>query len=190
MAYDGFALDPASVAAGVDQRTTLVVMNIPTKMTQERLKELVSGDDFSDKFDFLYLPIDWKTGGALGYAFINLKEAADVLPFYERFHGFLLPHSNSTKIWQVRYARMQGRAELDAHFASRSAHDKRIAPDFCVGATAHSPSADETSDTHQLYLSDSTGEPREPRRVRRARARALKEQEDLDAHASAGSSVG
>ena len=172
MAYsDGLALDPASVASGVDQRTTLVVMNIPTKMTQERLKELVSGDDFGEKFDFLYLPIDRKTGGALGYAFINLKEVADVLPFYERFHGFVLPHSNWKKIWRVRYARIQGRASLDAHLASRSSHRRRIAPDVCVdgGATAHSPSADQTSNTDQLHLRDSTDEPREPRRMRRAR---------------------
>lgn len=112
----------------MDQRTTLMVMNIPTKLTQKCFKELLN-DGFAGRFDFVYVPLDWKTGGALGYAFVNLTHVADVLPFYERFHGFSLPYSNSTKIWRVAYAHLQGPAELAAHFTLRSANTK-IKPEF------------------------------------------------------------
>ena len=171
--YNILTVDPASVALGEDLRTTLMVMNIPTKMTQEHFKEFMS-DDFGDKVDFVYVPLDWKTGGAFGYAFVNLTDVADVLPFYKRFHGFSLPHSNSKKIWQVRYARVQGRIDLEAHFASRSPNEK-IVPDFC-GARKPIASAQQSGRISVAgQVSDSAGEPREPRRVRRDRARALKQ---------------
>ena len=74
----------------MDSRTTLIIKNIPVKMTQERFGALVR-EGFAGRIDFLYVPHDFKTGGALGYAFINLKQLADVLPFYKHFHGFSLP---------------------------------------------------------------------------------------------------
>ena len=166
-AEDSFTLHPSRVTSGSDQRTTLIVRNIPTKMTQSRFRAFMS-DELASKFDFLYVPYDWKTGGAFGYAFINLKEARDVLPFYERFHNFKPPQSNSTKIWKVAYARIQGRNELEAHFTSRTPNHK-IAPDFC-GATDTSAIATQPSETG-LVNHISASEPRESRQTRRAKAR-------------------
>ena len=83
---------------------------------------------FGDRFDFVYVPVDFKTGGTLGYGFVNLTSAADVLPFYRRFDGFRLPRSRSAKPWLVAYAHIQGMAALRAH-ATRSS-DRRIAPAF------------------------------------------------------------
>jgi len=165
---DRLTLFPSRVVSGADQRTTLIVRNIPTKMTQEHFKTLVS-DNFSGKIDFVYVPFDWKTGGALGYAFINMKHVTDVLPFYEAFHGFSLQQSNSKKVWRVAYARLQGKEELAAHFASRSPN-KNIAPEFDItrGGGMESASGETQAD------GPATAEPRreESRRARRARVRA------------------
>lgn len=199
-ADERFTLYPSRVISGIDKRTTLIVRNIPTKMTQPHLKALIS-DRFFGKFDFLYVPCDWRTGGAFGYAFINLEQAADVLPFYQRFHHFVLPRSNSTKIWTVAYARLQGKIQLEAHFASRTSNQK-IAPYF--GVTCRHPQASPTenlvsasgllndastrgasrrrrhagSEVQKLQIGngeekpDLTSEPRQSRRMRRARAQA------------------
>ena len=171
---NGVTLYPSRVTPRTDQRTTLIVRNIPTKMTQSHFKVLLS-DYFSGKFDFLYVPCDWRTGGAFGYAFVNLKQVEDVLPFYERFHNFTLPQSNSTKIWEVAYARLQGNIELEAHFASR-ARNQKIAPYFGLtcGTTETSAIESNTAETGPVNYSAST--PRESRRMRRARAQVQRQQ--------------
>ena len=116
------SLAPASAA---DPRTTLILRNIPAKMTQPQLIELVHTLGF--QFDFVYLPVDFKTGAGLGYAFINLLNPSSVAAFYHAFHGRAWTHTNSKKVCQVAYARMQGPDALASHFSSR---DSRCKPWF------------------------------------------------------------
>ena len=77
-------------------------------LTQESFIALLS-KDFGGRFDFVYVPIDFRTGGTLGYGFVNLTSAVDVLPFYHRLAGFRLPRSRSVKPWLVAYARSHHR---------------------------------------------------------------------------------
>ena len=54
-----YALNLARVRAGEDQRTTLMVRNIPNKYNQKMLLATIE-DRHEGKFDLLYLPIDFK----------------------------------------------------------------------------------------------------------------------------------
>ena len=181
---DMFTIHPARVACAADKRTTLIIKNIPVKVTQERFKALVS-QLFGGRIDFVYVPVDWRTGGAFGYAFVNLTSAASVLPFYERFDGFTLPQSKSTKVWRVAYARIQGMAELEAHFRARQMGAEfgvvaRPQPAVLHGGTTAQMT---TSSRPSVGADEGAVEVREPRRVCRARARAEREAAEAEATA-------
>ena len=80
-----YAPNLARVRMGDDQRTTLMVRNIPNKYNQKMLLATIE-DRHEGKFDLLYLPIDFKNRCNVGYAFINFISTTDILPFYVRRH--------------------------------------------------------------------------------------------------------
>jgi hypothetical protein len=46
-----------------DGRTTLMLRNIPNKYTQEMVLQEVESAGLAEKYDFFYLPIDFKVRG-------------------------------------------------------------------------------------------------------------------------------
>ena len=82
-------------------RTTLMIKNIPNKYSQKMMLELLN-KDFSETFDFFYLPIDFKNNCNLGYAFVNFKKAEDSLRFYRQYHMKKWIQFNSKKVYDVR----------------------------------------------------------------------------------------
>ena len=114
-----YALNLARVRMGDDQRTTLMVRNIPNKYNQKMLLATIE-DRHAGKFDLLYLPIDFKNRCNVGYAFINFISTADILPFYEEFNHKKWDRFNSDKVCDIAYGRIQGKAALLTHFANSS----------------------------------------------------------------------
>ena len=72
------------------------------------------------RFDFLYLPIDFQNKCNVGYAFINMRRAEDVLTFRETFHGKKWQCFNSEKVCEITYARLQGFKQMKKHFQTSS----------------------------------------------------------------------
>ncbi|KAF4666444.1 hypothetical protein FOL46_003084 [Perkinsus olseni] len=87
--------------------TTLMLRNIPNKYTQPMLRGVLD-ECFMHKYDFLYLPIDFKNRCNIGYAFINFLDEDVAHQFREKFQGLHLPGFNSTKVCDVSVARVQG----------------------------------------------------------------------------------
>lgn len=100
-------------------KTTLMIRNIPNKYTKELMLETLD-EDFMGTYDFFYLPIDFKNGCNVGYAFINFKELKYIEAFYKRFDGMSWKRFNSEKICQIKYARIQGKRECELHFKGSS----------------------------------------------------------------------
>ncbi|XP_024525844.1 protein terminal ear1 homolog [Selaginella moellendorffii] len=109
-----------------DERTTLMIKNLPNKYSQEKLMDKIDGhcaqcnahiDSSEDvsAYDFLYLPIDPRNQCNLGYAFVNFVSVAACGRFYKAFHNLQWEAHNSRKICQITYARIQGRAKLQEH---------------------------------------------------------------------------
>ncbi|XP_059649998.1 protein terminal ear1 [Cornus florida] len=67
-------------------------------------------------FDFLYLPMDFKTGCNKGYAFVNFTEAKAVWKFYQAFHNKAWDFFQSPKIREIVCAKIQGKEALVDHF--------------------------------------------------------------------------
>ncbi|GMH32607.1 hypothetical protein BSKO_00441 [Bryopsis sp. KO-2023] len=124
-----YALDMDKVRKAEDKRTTLMIKNIPNKYTQKML--LASVDEvLKGKYDFFYLPIDFKNKCNVGYGFINVHEPIHIVPVMERFHNKKWERFNSEKVCCVTYARIQGKNALVNHFQNSSLmhEDKKHRP--------------------------------------------------------------
>lgn len=124
-----YALDMEKVMNGEDTRSTLMIKNIPNKYTQKML--LASVDEvLKGKFDFFYLPIDFKNKCNVGYGFINVMNPRHITPLMDRFHNKKWERFNSEKVCCVTYARIQGKSALINHFQNSSLmhEDKKHRP--------------------------------------------------------------
>lgn len=128
--YDpkSFEFRVSEAESGVDEaRTTLMIRNLPNRFTSEMLLALLNEAGFDGTFDFFYLPMDFRSGCNLGYAFINFVHASITADVYRTFHGQRWEEEKeqlskgeavSRKVAEVTYGRVQGRDALVQHFKS------------------------------------------------------------------------
>lgn len=90
--------------------TTLMVKNIPNRVSREQLAEEIMSKMPVGSFDFLYLPIDFKSRAGFGYAFINCTSEESVELFITQFHKRRLTCAEGiyAKPIEVTVARVQG----------------------------------------------------------------------------------
>lgn len=100
-----YSIDATSMTAL--RKTTLQIANIPNKYTKSMLMQYID-EEFSGRYDFFYLPIDFQNMCNMGYAFINFEEVEYAKRFYLAFHRSKWPRFQSDKICEVRYAVLQG----------------------------------------------------------------------------------
>jgi hypothetical protein len=100
-------LDRRPVAAsGGDaaQRTTVMLRNLPNNYKRDEVLKLLDKEGFSGKYDFVYFPIDFDTGAALGYAFVNFVSTADAEAGMQSLEGFSQWHVTSDKVCTVAWS--------------------------------------------------------------------------------------
>ncbi|XP_012090584.1 protein MEI2-like 1 isoform X2 [Jatropha curcas] len=124
-----YELDIDRILHGEDNRTTLMIKNIPNKYTSKMLLAAID-EHCRGTYDFIYLPIDFKNKCNVGYAFINMIDPQQIIPFHKAFNGKKWEKFNSEKVASLAYARIQGKAALIAHFQNSSLmnEDKRCRP--------------------------------------------------------------
>ena len=122
-----FLINIDTLKNGVEQRTTLMIRNIPNKYTRTMLVDELNEDNFKC-YDFLYLPIDFRNKCNLGYAFINMINPQNVIDLYNNFRGKSWQRSRSEKKADVKWGRLQSKNALIEHFRA-SSFLKRIPPD-------------------------------------------------------------
>ncbi|XP_068667367.1 protein MEI2-like 4 isoform X3 [Aristolochia californica] len=124
-----YELDIDRIVRGEDTRTTLMIKNIPNKYTSKMLLAAID-EHHRGTYDFIYLPIDFKNKCNVGYAFINMIDPVQIVPFYQAFNGKKWEKFNSEKVASLAYARIQGKTALIAHFQNSSLmnEDKRCRP--------------------------------------------------------------
>lgn len=125
-----FGIDSDAILTGKDLRTSVMIKNIPNKYSQQLLLETID-KDFRGKYDFFYLPIDFKNKCNVGYAFLNFLSPTTIIPFLSQFKERKWELFNSSKVCEVTYGRIQGRSALIQHFQTSSVmshEDARVKP--------------------------------------------------------------
>lgn len=118
------ALKAAQIADGSpsdshawDNIYTVMMRNLPNRVTQDSLLIAINEAGFSGSYDFVYLPIDPDTKTNRGYAFINLISPGHALMFGMHFEGWTFSNFKSQKVVSVVPAVVQG---YDANYAHYS----------------------------------------------------------------------
>lgn len=86
----GYWAAPAPVAlqSHVIEKTTVMLRNLPTAFTRESMFELLVDEGFEGFFNFLYMPIDFKSSCSMGYCFVNFVTSGDALRCWQVLEGF------------------------------------------------------------------------------------------------------
>ncbi|KAG6509855.1 hypothetical protein ZIOFF_027862 [Zingiber officinale] len=130
-------------------KTTLMVKNLPNRFTKKKLVRLLDDHCWEEnhqleeksgvvlsEFDFLYLPVDFKTGFNMGYAFVNFTTAIAARRLYDALHNFPWKAHGSRKVCEVTYARIQYEAGPHASTPSSPPRKPSSLCDDCNGSRA------------------------------------------------------
>ena len=112
------------IVSGKDNRTTVMIRNIPIKYTEDILLEAL--EEFKGKFNCLYMPFDYEKKGNKGYAFINFVNPLHILYFHEKFNGKKWPLFESSKICELNSANFQGINEIQKHSKNYKGYKKPL----------------------------------------------------------------
>lgn len=82
------AKSPIEAAGDSSGNTTVMLRNIPKSFTQYQVLELVDQNGFQGRYDFVYMPMDFRNAVNLGYGFVNLQTHQDALALMECFNAF------------------------------------------------------------------------------------------------------
>ena len=91
----------------MEEWTTVMLRNLPNNYCRSMILALLDKEGFEGKYNFLYLPIDFRTRACMGYAFVNLVDPAQVPDFWAKFSGY----SN----WLVRSKKLCGVSWSEPH---------------------------------------------------------------------------
>jgi len=91
-----------------EMNTTLMVRNIPNKITTEGFMEAVDSLGYQNQYNFALLPIDTHSGNCKGYAFINFFDYQVAGRFCLSIDGFRFQQGGKNKQAQVAIAHTQG----------------------------------------------------------------------------------
>jgi len=83
--------DTSDEDAVTEQRTTVLVRNLPSDFSTQQLVQLLDDHGFGGTWDFTYAPCDFQTGCGFGYAVVNFVLPSKAQQFRNKFEGFQLP---------------------------------------------------------------------------------------------------
>lgn len=106
-----------------ERRTTLMIKNVPNKFTKDIFLSIFN-KEFEDKFDLFLLPTDIKEKKNYGYAFINFINPLDIIYFFYRFNGKKWPNTNSVKICEIVFSKIQGINKMIKHYHIKVMYQK------------------------------------------------------------------
>jgi len=97
----------------VAEKTTVMLRNVPYNCSRNSVVHMMEDAGFSGLFDFIYLPIDFRSKSGFGYAFINMVSNDAALKLFNHFNGFSDWAMKSQKVAEVTWSEpSQG---LDVH---------------------------------------------------------------------------
>jgi len=130
-AQTGAAVTPAASPVMQDTRTTVMLRNIPNNYDRDSLVELIEAHGFAGHYDFLYLPLDFKSRVAIGYAFLNFTSHAAATRAFDVFSGFSGWKGKSQKICTVTWSETHQGQEANIELVRNSPMNRRRVAEEC-----------------------------------------------------------
>lgn len=120
---------PPPTLAADGMMTTMMVRNLPCRITRDQLITAINGIGFEGLYDFVHLPMSGRPadkGGCpnLGYGFVNFLRPEVAVDFATAFSGYQFEGQLSVKVVDVKPAHVQG-LEANLQGTGRSAARRR-----------------------------------------------------------------
>jgi hypothetical protein len=109
-----------------EEFTTLMLRNLPNQYTRDMLVDMLNTEGFARKYNFVYVPIDFKTHAGLGYAFVDLISPHDTAVMRRHFEGFSNWAVRSEKVCSISWSHPEQQgfaAHVDRYRNSPVMHD-------------------------------------------------------------------
>jgi hypothetical protein len=106
---------------------TLMVRNVPNRYTQRMFLAEIRRSGFDRTFDFIYMPMDYRTRNNMGYCFLNFTDFAFARQFVDEYEGRRLEAFKSQKTLAIQPANTQG---LFGNMKSFQSCEKEVPPEF------------------------------------------------------------
>ena len=109
-ALDSTRLIPVQIISGDEQRTTLMIKNVPIRLQIHELAYLVDQSIHESGYDYIRLPQDdRRTRCNKGYAFVNCTSSEAVLELWAKWHcrSWFQLYPNCQKICEISFAQYQ-----------------------------------------------------------------------------------
>lgn len=119
-----------------EERTTVVLENLPRNYTRSMLIDVFKNGGFSCQYDFMFLPIDPWTGQNQGYVIMNLITPSAAAQFWDAYNGFSewwRAVNWRQQVCKVRWSELQG-LEANIEFYRNSPMMHPAVPDNCKPA--------------------------------------------------------
>ncbi|KAH7108147.1 RNA recognition motif 2-domain-containing protein [Auriculariales sp. MPI-PUGE-AT-0066] len=117
-------IDLEKIEQGLDTRTTVMIKNVPNKMSDKNLLDFIN-DVCPRRIDFMYLRMDFVNNCNVGYAFVNFITVQDLVTFCRRRRGVKWNMYQSEKVLNMTYANYQGKEALVEKFKNSCIMDER-----------------------------------------------------------------
>jgi len=132
---DGSLAQSAHVAGLPELHTTLILQNVPTNYTREMMVGLFDNNGFAGQYDFVFLPIDFRTKTNQGHAFVNLVNPLVAAQFWDAFNGFSRWwRSWMQEVCEVSWSRYEQGLEANVKRYQNSPLMHEMVPDACKPA--------------------------------------------------------
>jgi len=126
----GPSIGMSPCAGGEEEwRTTAMMRNVPRALTRDALLSLIKDEGFTTEVDFVYLPIDFRSGVNTGFAFVNFCTPEAAQEFRRHFWRFSRWPVESGLVCNVSWARddQQGLAANLERYRNSSVMHRKVA---------------------------------------------------------------
>lgn len=102
---DLFGDDSTPKSSGVvEEKTTVMLRNVPYNCSRDSVVKMMDEAGLCGLYNFIYLPIDFRSKSGFGYAFINMVSNAAAEKLFAQFNGFSDWPMRSQKVAEVTWS--------------------------------------------------------------------------------------
>lgn len=112
-------------------RTTVMLRNLPIGYSRDMLTQMLNDNGFAATYDFVYMPMNFRTKATFGYAFVNFVSASLAERSKEAFEGFSNWGVITDKVCEVSWSDMhQGLAAHVERYRNSPVMHESVADEY------------------------------------------------------------